>query len=220
MKRSLLFGVALMIFSIQSLAHEMWAEKEGSVYRLYYGHRGKDAKGLHISKIKKAVCVENGKPREAKVSKDNQGVFIEGPCEAIGVEYYWGYFSQTPDGEVNKPKDEVSNSIKSWESVAYLKCLYEYKSPAVLGHPLEILPLSAPQAGKKLEIQVLYNGAPSKDAFLSVDHRKVGNPDENGKARINLKKGLNVIGASLKVPGDGKRSDFKVLESYLCLEVP
>ncbi len=201
-----------------SLSHQLWAEREGNIYRIYYGHRGKAVSTVDFGKVRRAVCLSEEGPKEVKIKNDKRGAYLEGPCKAIGVEYYWGYFSQTPDGEVSKPKDEVKNAVRSWESIAYLKCVYDFSRPVRLGQELEIVPINPPRAGGKLEVEVLHNGKSTHQAFLSVEHRKVGNPHEDGRARISLNRGLNVISASLRLPADGRKADYRVVESYLCIE--
>ena len=213
-------AVFFVVFLVSlSTAHDLWAERDGNLYRLYYGHKGKEAKSLDINKVLNAVCLTPSGPQKVKVKQDAKGVYLEGPCKAIGVEYYWGYFSQTPEGIVAGRKDEVIGAIRSWESTAYLKCVYDYTGVERLGQRLEITPLIKPQKGKKLEVDIFYDGKPTSDAFIYVNHRSVGNPDKEGRVRLRVGSGLQVIGASLKLPSDGKKADYKVLESYLCLEV-
>ncbi|MDQ7082414.1 MAG: DUF4198 domain-containing protein [Aquificota bacterium] len=141
------------------------------------------------------------------------------------AEYNGGFFSLTPEGEVNKPKDEVPNAKKSWEFIAYIKYINNYSDRLnrPVGQRLEVVPLENPFAkgpGQKISVQVFFEGNPKEGIFISSNHKLLGRTRDGGMTRVRIRKSkVQIISASHTLPMDGVKADYKVLESFLCFEV-
>ncbi len=83
----------------------------------------------------------------------------------LAVRYDNGYWIKTADGYRNATNREVPDAPESLWSVKFGKALTGPGAPwdKVLGHELEIVPLSDPptvKAGQKLRLRVLFRGKP------------------------------------------------------------
>ncbi len=218
--------LSFMLLFAHAIAHDFWIGRDGSGFRIYYGHFPKELIHYDPEKLTNVKCYDKDL-KEISFQKvvDSKGVLIKGECAVITAEYRAGFFSVTPDGEVNKPKDRVENAVKSWESISYIKYIDEYseKLKRPLGQRLEVVSLNDPfkkKPGEKINIQVFFEGKPKEGVFIYTNHRLLGKTRDEGLTRVRIRKGsVQVISASYKIPTSSPKADYIVLESFLCFEV-
>jgi len=89
----------------------------------------------------------------------------------LAVRYDNGYWVKTAEGYRNATKREVPDALASLWSVKFAKALTGVGAPwdRVLGHELEIVPLSDPptvRPAQTLRLRVLFRGRPLADAKI------------------------------------------------------
>ena len=113
-------------------------------------------------------------------------------CGAASAVLDGGTWSLTPDGEVNRPRSQVPQAVKAWESRQYAKWV-DPSSPgaaAVLGDELELVPvtdLARAHQGDKVTVRLLHLGQPAAGAVVAIDHKPLGETDAAGEARIRVR---------------------------------
>jgi uncharacterized GH25 family protein len=220
--------VALLAMPVPAFAHDFWVERAGDSLVVRYGHRGGELLPVDPGKLKVIRCSDGtGTPRDVTRS----AVFsvtdarFAGPCSIASAFNDGGYWSLTPDGEVNLPRNQTENVVKAWASRQYAKWV-EAKSPAsrtVLGDELELVPasdLTKTREGDKITLRLVSSGQPVPDATIAIDHRPIGETDSKGEVRLRLHKaGIESISASIRRPHPTPEADVDVLEASLTFEV-
>jgi len=221
-------AIAGLLVPSAALAHDFWVERAGEGFAARYGHHGGEVLPIDGGKVKAIRCADKSgaakdvlaaasfAPREAKVAAR---------CDALSVFYHGGFYSLTPDGEVNLPRNKVENAVKSWESRQFAKWV-DARSPAAaapLGDELEIVPvtdLSTRRQGDKVTLKVLSRGKPVAGALIAIDHKPLGETDSSGEARIRLRAaGVESVSASVRRAEKTPEADAIVLEASLTFEV-
>lgn len=209
-------------------AHDFWIEKQESAYVLQYGHRGGARLPIERGKVKYIRCYR-GKESSDLLSEaqfETNAVRFPAECDRVSVFYHGGFYSVTPDGEVNLPKNKVVQAVKSWESREFAKFLQlSSSSPqALTDDELEILLVTDPREvkpGKKITVRVLEAGKPVKDATVAIDERPIGETDSAGETRLRIQSaGYQAISATLKRKVSSPEADSRVLQASLYFEVP
>jgi nickel transport protein len=226
--RTLLLALTLASFPRAAHAHDFWLERSGDAYVLRYGHRGGETLAIDAAKVKAIRCVESG--AAARDVRDDS-VFtateakVTARCAAISAFNDGGYYSLTPDGEKNLPKNQVPDAVKSWASRQFAKWV-DASSPAAeapVGDELEIVPVTdlvKTKVGDKIAVRVLFQGKPAPGAVVAVDHRPIGETDSDGVTRLRLKNpGVQSLTTSLRRPLGTAEADALVLEASLTFEV-
>lgn len=209
-------------------AHDFWAEKAGDGFVVRHGHRGGVLLAVDAGKVKAIRCDDGAGSRRDLLPTARFGpqeVRVAGACAVLTVFNDGGYWSLTPDGEVNLPKDRARNVVRSWAARQYAKWV-DATSPragTVVGDALEIVPvtdLSRVHQGDKITLRVLGAGKPVPDAVLAVDHRPLGETDSKGEIRIRLRTaGVESVSTSVRRPLTSPEADAEVLEASLTFEV-
>lgn len=209
-----------------AFAHDLWLEKSGEGLVVRYGHRGADLVPIEASKVKALRCARAGRTADVLA----QAVFtaremrVAARCEAISVFLYGGFYSLTPDGEKNLPKDEVANAVRAWESKEFAKWV-DARAPAAavsLGDELEIVAndLGRTAVGEKITVRVLWGGKAVSGAVVAYGERVVGETDSAGETRVRLReRGLQIVSATYRRPLHSAQADEQVLQATLCFEV-
>lgn len=224
----LLAIAALLAAPSLAAAHDFWLEREGAGFALRYGHRGGELLPVEQPKVKAVRCLESGATRDLRAG----GTFtpkearFSGRCEAASAFYDGGYWTLTPDGEVNQPKNQVAQPVKSWASRQFAKWV-DARSPAaaraLLGDELELVAvsdLSKAHEGDKVTLRVLSMGKPVANAIVAIDHKPLGETDSAGEVRVKLRtSGVETISASLRQKVASAEADAVVLEASLSFEV-
>ena len=222
-----LAALALLLAPCAASAHDLWLERGAEGLVLRYGHRGGELLPLERAKVKAARCLEQGSARDllpaARFSP--REALLPGRCAAASVLLDGGFWSLTPDGEVNRPKDEVPQAVKAWASRQFAKWVdaRDPKAPAaVLGDELELVAgdLTRAREGDKVTFRVLSAGQPVAGAIVAVDHRALGETDSLGEVRVKLRtSGVETLSATLRRKVATPQADSVVLEASLSFEV-
>jgi len=225
--RPLVLAVAALITPALAAAHDLWLEPGGDGFLLRYGHRGKELLAIQAPRVKALRCVERGAAKDvlASAAFTPREVKVQARCDAISASHYGGFYSLTPDGEVNLPRTKVQGAVKAWESKQFAKWV-DARSPAAaapLGDELEIVPasdLARARSGDKIAVRVLHQGKPVSGAIVAIDHRPIGETDSHGETRLRLRTaGIESLTASLRRPVATPEADAIVLEASLTFEV-
>ena len=225
--RSLLLA-AVLAFPVAAGGHDLWLEPQGDALVLRYGHRGGDLLDLDGSKVKIVRC-----RRETGPVTDVRAVSKSGPkelrtparCDVASAFLDGGYWSLTPDGEKNLPRDKVPDAVRSWQSKQFAKWVDARSrvAGAVLGDELEVVPvsdLSRIHQGEKATFRVLWQGKPVAGAVLAVDHKPLGETDVAGECRVKVRApDVESVSVTLKRPLGGPEADTLTAEASLTWEV-
>jgi uncharacterized GH25 family protein len=208
-------------------AHDFWLEREGAGLVLRYGHRGGELLAIDRAKVKSVRCLEQGSVRDPlpTASFSPKEVKLAGRCSAASAFLDGGFWSLTPDGEVNRPKNQVPDAVKAWASRQFAKWVDPAAagSATPLGDELELVPvtdLSKAHEGDKVTVRLLLGGKPAPSAIVAIDHKPLAETDSAGEARIKLRtSGVETISATLRRKVATPEADSIVLEASLSFEV-
>lgn len=228
MRARFLGAAAAILLPCLAFAHDLWVERAGDGFAARYGHRGGEALRMDAAKVKAVRCADRaGAARDvlARATLARRGVTLAARCDAVSVFYHGGFYSLTPDGEVNLPRDQARDVVKAWESRQYAKWI-DVASPAAsrpFGDDLEIVPggdLSTRKVGDKVTLKVLSQGKPVAGAIVALDHKPLGETDSAGEIRLRLSTpGIESVSASVRRPVKSPQADAVVLEASLTFEV-
>jgi hypothetical protein len=218
---------ALLTFPALGRAHDLWLEPDGAGLVLRHGHRGGELLPVPAGKLAAARCLQHGTTRELlpEASSGPREVGFAARCEAASVSLDGGYWSLTPDGEVNRPKDAVPQAVKAWASRQFAKWVDARSAgaSAVLGDELELVPATALgklKVGDKYAVRVLLQGKPVAGATVAAGHRTLGETDRDGVLRVRVHApGVQSVSASVRRPLGTPQADTLVLEASLTFEV-
>jgi nickel transport protein len=226
--RAAIAFIAMLTGSGVALAHDLWLERQDGAFLLRYGHHGGAVLPLMAEKVKTLTCrkdkggAEN--LRAKAVAAPNQ-LTIKATCAALSAFFDGGFYSLTPDGEKNLPKNQVPDAVKAWRSKQFAKWV-DGKSPLVgqaQGDEFEIVPvtdLGKAKRGDKATFRVLLAGKPLPGAILAIDHKPLGETDDQGEARIRIRAtDVEQVSASFRRPVKSAEADSEVFEASLTFEV-
>ncbi len=225
----------LLTFISLAFAHDLWLEKERNTYKLLYGHKyphkGENSISPKILKynpenVKSILCItENGEKREINFQKKYPVKFNNTECALIYVIYSSGYWSKTPYGEFNKPKNQTEMVIDSWLSYEIVKRINKWNKNLEKSfiNTLEIIPTNNPlklEIGDKLRLKILFNGKPLENIPVYYNGKFRGTTDENGRINIRIKKyGFQMIEATFKQKVNSQKADKIVYTTILNFEL-
>ena len=235
MKFVTLVPMMLLVGGISAEAHDYWIEKSEKGFHVYGGHLG----GGHGQAMTFKDPIDPSVVRSARImdpdgswkmvkpegEKDGKGVILPGAGIAVSVDCSGGFFTVTPDGEVNLPKHLVKQAVKSWESKEWIKYIEISRVLASrpLGDEIEVVLISdlrTAAIGGKIKILVLFRGQPVLKALVAYRGHPIGETDEKGEIRVRLReKGLQVISVGWKQPRKGPEADEMVMKTTLVFEV-
>jgi uncharacterized GH25 family protein len=223
-----LFLLATLGVAARASAHDFWLEREGAGLTLRYGHRGGALLAIEQAKVKTLRCLEQGATRDlvAGASFAAKEVKVAARCDAASAFFDGGYWTLTPDGEVNRPRSQVAQPVKAWASRQFAKWV-DARSPAaasaVLGDELELMAasdLTKAHQGDKVTLRVLSAGKPVPNALVAIDHKPLGESDSAGEVRVKLRtSGVETVSATLRQKVATPEADAVVLEASLSFEV-
>ncbi len=221
-------AVAWLALPLAARAHDLWLEPQGENLVLRYGHRGGDLLDLDGSRVRTLLCRKGGAG-----ATDVRGAARTGPrelrtasrCDVASAFLDGGFWSLTPDGEKNLPRNQVPDAVRSWQSRQWAKWVDVRSASAgvPLGEEFEIVPvgdLSRIRPGDKATFRVLWQGRPVTGAVLAVDHRPLGETDAAGECRVKVRAAdVESVTATLKRPLGTPEADTLVAEASLTFEV-
>jgi nickel transport protein len=224
----LLVVTALLAVPSLAAAHDFWLEPAGDGLALRYGHRGGELLPIERSKVKAVRCLEAGKARDllATAAFTATEVRLVGRCPAAGAFYDGGFYTLTPDGEVNRPRTQVPDAVRSWASRQFAKWVDARQPGAastVLGDELELVAVSdlgKAKRGDKVTFRILRRGQPIAGAVVAIDHRPLGETDSGGEVRVKIRSDtIETISATWRRPVASPEADAEVLEASISFEV-
>lgn len=220
---------ALLILALPMLAraHDLWIDRTEGGFAVWRGHRGGAHLPIDAAGVKAIRCAA-GAGGEADLLRAAtfapREVRFAGPCALASVLLDRGYWSRTPDGEVNVPRTRAPGAVKAWASRQHAKWV-DARSPragTVLGDELELVPpadLATARDGDELTVRVLSRGQPVRGAAVEAGHRVLGETDARGEIRLRVRGGVTSFAASVRRPLATPEADLEVLEASLTFEV-
>lgn len=200
-------------------AHDMWID---DALILHYGHI--EAKGSHgeekeIKKdaIDKVYCSTNSDifEVESKEPKAN--------CDTLFIVLNEVYYTKTPYGTKEQPKDKTKMAISSFKSIESAKRINNDSSVQIFKEGLELSltnKLSNIKVGDKARLLVTYDGVPKGGVSVAYANSVKGVSDKDGAINIRIQEaGLQNIKASLTFKGDGITCDEIIHSSTLNIKV-
>jgi uncharacterized GH25 family protein len=221
-------ALVVLTWSGQALAHDFWLERQASAFLLRYGHHGGEALPLDAGKLRSLLCrKDKGGPesllRMATVSPKQ--LSLTASCQVLSAFLDGGFYSLTPDGEKNLPKNKVPDAVKAWRSKQFAKWI-DIRSPLASqpqGDEFEIVPVSdlaKVKTGDKATYRVLLAGKPVSGAVLAVDHKPLGETDDQGQVRVKVRASdVESVAATFRRPVKSPEADSEVFEASLTFEV-
>lgn len=221
----------IFVLSSIALSHDLWIEREGNSYSLYYGHLHPQAGEEKFIKYKpddviKFECYDvKGKLILSRFEKSYPAKLKGISCATVYALFSSGYWTKSVEGLKNQPKDKVSGAIESWLSYESVKGIYSWTKALSkpLTEDLEIVPSEDPlnlKVGEKLRFFVFYRGKPLKDVVVAYDEHPIGTTDDDGGVNVRIKHhGLQNISASIREKADGVKADYTVRTANLIFEV-
>jgi nickel transport protein len=209
-------------------AHDLWLEPQGDHLVLRHGHRGGESLDLDAGKVKVVLCLRGSGPAvdvRASARAGRKDLETPGRCDAASAYLDGGYWSLTPDGERNLPRNQVPDAVRSWQSKQFAKWV-DARSPGasvVLGAELEIVPatdLSRVRQGDKATFRVLWQGKPVGGAICAIDHRPLAETDASGECRLEVRApDVESVSVSLKRPLGAPEAETMTAEASLTFPV-
>ncbi|MEN3028301.1 MAG: DUF4198 domain-containing protein [Aquificaceae bacterium] len=220
----------VLTLSYLALSHDLWIEKWGDAYVLYYGHiqprAGEESKIAYSPEnLLRFECLDGeGKVLKATVDKGYPAK-LRGNCSLLQAEFSSGYWTKTVSGTKNLPKDKVSGALEGWLSLEVVRRVERWNSnmAKALTEGLELVLLEDPsklRMEQKFSVGVYYGGKPLKDVTVSHNGRVVGTTDEGGRINLRIRSpGLQHLSVSYREKGDGVKADYIVRTFNLVFEV-
>jgi len=226
-----LLALLLLAMAGQAHAHDLWLEKEDGGLALYYGHKHSSHGGAafveyQLEWVREALCFDAAGGRTRFEAEAAYPYRMRGECAAAHVSISSGYWTKTPYGTQNLAKDEVRMPVKSWLSHDSVKRIDQWSESLArpVAEGLELTPLEDPlrlRKGKKLHLQVTFDGKPVEDADVAYDGKPRGRPGPDGTINVRLRHGgFQVIQASLTRPLASEKADEVIYSTNLNFELP
>ena len=211
MKKVLLcVGLASGMF-VTANAHDVWLERDKQSYTLVYGHVG-EAESSELDKVKAVrIFFRSGKFLSETPERVDDRLVLTPASDAtmITVEYDNGYWTRTEGIEwENRSKRDFEKFLEASHSVKFNKNVLAWTDRAKepVGMMFEVVPMAnplAPNADRRLNLQVLLRGRPLQGAVVEV-HGDDGayKTDRDGyvKVPINGEHAMQHIAAYYRTP--------------------
>jgi nickel transport protein len=221
-------ALAALALPVAATAHDLWLEPQGGALVLRYGHRGGESLDLDAGKVKAVLCLRSPGPAVDVRGGSQPGareLRTPGPCDAASAYLDGGYWSLTPDGERNLPRNQVPDAVRSWQSKQFAKWI-DVRAPeasTALGAELEVVPagdLSRVRQGDKATFRVLWQGKPVEGAICAIDHRPLGETDAAGECRVKVRASdVESVSVTLRRPLGKPEAETLVAEASLTFQV-
>lgn len=222
----------LILALLPSLAcsHDLWIERTGPLHSLSYGHERSEHEGVKRleykpESVKQAVCFNTDGQQHRIDPSRAYPVTFKGDCAASWFLLSSGYWSKTPYGTKNLPKNEAGAVIDSWLSVESIKRIDRWSEAAAnpLTQELELVALDNPTAlktGAKLHLRAYFQGKPAANVTVAYFGKPRGVTGADGAINIRLNEtGFQLIQASLELPLSNGNADKAIHSSALQFEI-
>lgn len=218
-------AAALLLAPALAGAHDLWLERDGGALALRRGHRHGALVALDPARVRSLRCRDQGVTRDlrAAATAHPKELRLAARCEAASAAFDNGAWSLTPDGEVNRPRTEVPQAVRSWLQRQYAKWAEPRAAGAVFGDELELVAegdLAAAPPGGAVALRVLSAGAPVPGASVSIGHDEVATSDAAGRVRVRLPgPGAQTVTARVRRRLGAPEADVLLLQASLTVEV-
>jgi nickel transport protein len=225
-----LFFVILGIFFSSANAHDLWLAHEEDHLILYYGHHSAAHQGVArmpylLSQIETIHCLDATAHVRPPLATQVYPLRLYAPCAFTQVHKNSGYWSKTPYGTQNLPKNQVNYVLESWEAkenVTRIDAWHEAFKHGI-GSGLELLPTHNPFSLKindKIRLIVLYHGKALKNVRVFYQGHERGHTDENGMIAIRLRhSGLQLFQVTQQHPLNTPQADSTIETAALVFEL-
>jgi len=216
-----------------AFGHHLWITQEGENYIVSRGIIP-DKVDPYSPDAVTFIKAFDGKGKGISVNRvnDKERVFFRtGGSPSLAVVLCdWGSRVNTTRGKKLMTRREAEQQgfkvIESFLSTQTSKTLFEDGAAVCrhLGMKFEFVPIKSPfrlGPGEPLELKLMYDGAPLKNAAVSSDADTRTKTDENGMVRINISKtGCNVIMAKHIVPSlNDADVDYHQFMTFLVVKI-
>ena len=226
-----LLAALVMAVAGPAHAHDLWLEREDGNLGLYYGHKYSRHQGSTFLEydakwVREALCFDAAGTSVPFQSEAAYPFRMRGECAAAHVSISSGYWTKTPYGTQNTPKNEARMPLKSWLSHDSVKRIDHWTEALArpLAGGLELTPLEDPlslRKGEKLRLRVTFDGEPVQEAVVAYDGKPRGRPDPDGRINIRVRHGgFQVIQASFTRSIAGEKADEVIHATNLNFELP
>jgi nickel transport protein len=218
----------LTLLPLISLAHDLWIERAGALHTLTYGHERSGHEGaarleLKPETVKQALCIsaEGRAPRTEQRTSS-----LKGDCAASQFVVSTGYWSKTPYGTKNLPKNEAGAVLESWHSMETVKRIDRWGAALAQGltQELELTPTDNPlrlRVGDKLRVRAWFQGKPAAGVTVAYFGKPRGVTDDQGYVNVRLQQpGFQLLQASLERPLNDGKADKAIHAAALQFELP
>lgn len=231
MRRTALALFSLLLAAGAGEAHDLWLESSARGLTLYHGHPPGLAhddsapKEAPIETVLRVDCFGLDASGESRDSIAGYPVDFGEGCPAACALLSSGYWTKTPYGMKNVPKNEATQPLSSWLSFESVKRIERWSDAFAepLTADLEIVPLHDPFAlrdGDKLRLLLTLEGKPVPGAIVLYDGRPRGETDADGLVNIRLRRaGIQLIVASLRTPLASEKADETVRTATLVFDL-
>jgi nickel transport protein len=224
----LVFILVVLTWTSPALAHDFWLERQDGAFLLRYGHHGGAVLPLQVEKVKTLTCRKDKGASEnllrAAVASPKQ-LSLAASCAIVSAFFDGGFWSLTPDGENNLPKNQVPDAVKAWRSKQFAKWV-DARSPLAnqaQGDEFEIVPVTdlvKVRTGDKATFRVLLAGKPLPGAMLAIGHKPLGETDDQGEVRVKIRASdVESVSTSYRRAVKSAEADSEVFEASLTFEV-
>jgi nickel transport protein len=212
-------------------AHDLWLEKEDGGFGLYYGHKHSRHEGATFVEyeaewVRESLCFDAARTRVPFQSEKTYPYRMRGECAAAHVSISSGYWTKTPYGTRNVPKNEARQPLTSWLSYDSVKRIDQWTEALArpLADGLELTPLEDPlslRKGEKVRLRVTFDGRPVQDAVVAYDGKPRGRPAPDGGINIRVRHGgFQVIQATVTRSIASDQADEVIHSTNLNFELP
>jgi hypothetical protein len=208
-------------------AHDYFFERAGAELVLMQGHEASAHAGdatvpYDAGIVQNARCID-ADSRVATLPKPTSSpARFAGDCAVLFVATSSGFWSETADGTVNKPKTEAAGALYSWSSEESIKLIERWLpgAAAPLGRSgLELTVAEDPlglERGDKITVRVTWHGEPRAGVTVAYDGAPRGVTDAKGEINIRLRHGgRQLISAGFDEPIESELADGAVHATVL-----
>jgi len=222
--------LATLLTAATAQAHDLWLDHKANGYELLYGHRhsghsGQDTIEYKPDAVKQVVCFDTNGKAIGQGATESYPARLAGDCATAYALLSSGYWTKTPYGTKNVPKDQVEVAVSSWLSFEGVKRIDHWGQALArpLTQDLELVPLEDPLAlgeGDKLRLLVTFRGQPAAKAVVAYDGKPRGETGPDGLVNVKVRHGgPQAIEATLRRALDGTKADEEVHTSTLSFDL-
>lgn len=195
----------ILLLSVSLFAHNLWIKKEDNGFKLFYGHLhfGKNsiekrAIKYDPKKVKYIICKNRNEIKNIDFVK-KYPIVVKKECEEVYIFMDNGFFTKTPYGIKNLPKNRVKMPLYSFRSFKSVKYLNKNSKKAIT-NSLEIVLLNDPKRiADEARLLILFNKKPISGAVVTYDSKSSGITSQDGRINLKVKRaGVQNISATIK----------------------